>query len=148
MLQAQLADDRLPRVPFKRLVRVRSADGRGTSRRLWAMNLSTGGMFIRSADPLPVGARIRIEVEWASTVIPLADGEVVWIRSTGSEYAAGFGLRFTRMDSSTRSLIDSLVQHGGECAPLRDTAHSRTKTGEVRKLPTARTPAPASEPAV
>jgi uncharacterized protein (TIGR02266 family) len=148
MLQAQLADDRLPRVPFKRLVRVRSVDGRGPIRRLWSMNLSTGGMFIRSADPLPLGARIRIEVEWASTVIPLAEGEVVWSRGTGSDYAAGFGLRFTRMDPSTQSLIDSLVQHGGDPEPLRDTAHSRTRRGELRKLPGTRAPEPATEPAV
>jgi uncharacterized protein (TIGR02266 family) len=95
------------------------------------MNLSTGGMFIRSADPPPVGARLRIEVEWASTVIPLAEGEVVWSRSTGSEHTAGFGLRFTRMDHPSKHLIDALVKHGGATAPLRTTAHSRTKSGEM-----------------
>lgn len=80
------------------------------------MNLSSGGMFIRTADPLEVGARIRIEVEWAATVIPLAEGEVVWSRGIGKDQAAGFGLRFTRVEPQSQQLLDTLVKHGGTSA--------------------------------
>ncbi len=146
MLQTESAPTRLPRVPFQRPVRVRSADGRGPSRKLWAMNLSTGGMFIRSADPPPVGARLRIEVEWASTVIHLGEGEVVWSRSTGEDYTAGFGLRFTRMDQQSKHLVDALVKHGGATAPLRTTAHSRTRSGEIPTVIELRRPEPPTEP--
>lgn len=110
------------------------------------MNLSTGGMFIRSADPPPVGTRIRIEVEWASTVIPLAEAEVVWCRNTGADYAAGFGLRFLRMDHPSKQLIDALVKHGGATAPLRTTAHSRTKSGEIPTVVEISRPEPPTEP--
>lgn len=111
--------NRLPRVPFQRPVRVRSVDGKGPSRRLWAMNLSVGGMFIRTADPPTVGQKIRIEVEWASTVIPLAEGEVVWSRDTGNDFAAGFGVRFTRVEPMSKEMLDTLVKHGGTTAALR-----------------------------
>lgn len=97
---------------------MRPVGGKGPSRRLWAMNLSSGGMFIRTADPPPVGAHFRIEVEWASTVIPLAEAEVVWSRTTRSEFAAGFGVRFTRVDEPTRALLDSLMKHGGTQAAM------------------------------
>ncbi len=110
------------------------------------MNLSAGGMFIRSADPPQVGARIRIEVEWASTVIPLAEAEVVWCRSMGADYAAGFGLRFTRMDHQSKLLVDALVKHGGATAPLRTTAHSRTKTGEIPRVVDVNRREPPTEP--
>lgn len=71
------------------------------------MNLSRGGLFIRSADPLKPGTRLRIEVEWASTVIPLAEGEVVWARPQSRTHAGGFGVRFTSVASSSRGLIES-----------------------------------------
>jgi uncharacterized protein (TIGR02266 family) len=126
MLQTA-AFSRPPRVPFQRPVRVRSADGVGPSKRLWALNLSVGGMFIRSADPLPLGTRVRIEVEWAATVIPLAEAEVVWRREMGEEQSAGFGLRFTRVDHAARELLSSLVKlgAGNATAALRSEAISR-----------------------
>jgi uncharacterized protein (TIGR02266 family) len=111
---------RSPRVPFQRLVRVRSLDGRGPSRRLWAMNLSVGGMFIRSADPLPVGTRVRIEVEWAATVVDLAEAEVVWSRSTGGDHAAGFGLRFVEVAAASQQLLADLVRQNGKTSALRE----------------------------
>jgi len=91
------------------------------------MNLSVGGMFIRSADPLPIGARVRVEVEWAATVIPLAEGEVVWRREMGADHAAGFGLRFTRVDPQSRNLLQTLVKNGSAhtVAALRTQAASR-----------------------
>lgn len=82
------------------------------------MNLSMGGMFIRTADPPPVGTRFRVEVEWASTVMPLAEAEVVWNRTTGSEHAAGFGIRFTRMDKQAQQMLDALVKNGGNQTAL------------------------------
>lgn len=88
-------------------------DGRGTCRRLWAMNLSTGGMFIRTADPLTVGEKVRIEVEWAATVLPLAEGEVVWSREMGGQNVPGFGLRFTRIDPRSARMLETVVKHGG-----------------------------------
>lgn len=83
------------------------------------MNLSMGGMFIRTADPPVVGQRLRIEVEWASTVIPLAEAEVVWTRSPGQAYAAGFGVRFTRVDGLSREMLQALVKQGGSVSALR-----------------------------
>ena len=82
------------------------------------MNLSMGGMFIRTADPLPVGARIRVEIEWASTVIPLAEAEVVWQRHGSADYACGFGLKFTRVDAQSKAMLDALMQSGGSTAGL------------------------------
>lgn len=109
---------RSPRVLFQRPVRVRSLDGKGPSRRLWALNLSEGGIFIRTADPPPLGARLRIEVEWASTVIPLAEGEVVWSRPCTAANPAGFGVRFVRVEGPSRSMLDALLKHGGSQAGL------------------------------
>jgi uncharacterized protein (TIGR02266 family) len=120
-----LRDSRSPRVPFARPVRVRTADGRGPSRRLWALNLSVGGMFIRTADPPPLGMRVRVEIEWATTVIPLAEGEVMWSRGSADGLAAGFGLRFIAVDPPTRSLLEALVRQNGGTAPLREAREAR-----------------------
>lgn len=89
------------------------------------MNLSLGGMFIRTADPPPVGTRFRLEVEWASTVIPLAEAEVMWSRTDGRAFAAGFGVRFTHVSEQTRTLLDAMMKHGGGRAAMwaaRETA--------------------------
>ncbi len=95
------------------------------------MNLSAGGMFIRTADPPPVGMRVRVEIEWAATVIPIAEGEVVWNRTTGCAQAAGFGLRWTQVDAQTRHLLDALVRQNGGIAPLREVRENR----DVRHVP-------------
>ncbi len=131
----ELRDVRSPRVPFRHLLRVRRADGKGPSRRLWALNLSVNGMFIRSADPPPVGTRLRIEIEWAATLIPLPVGEVMWSRGTGSDLAAGFGLRFEDVEPATRELLDALVlQNGGADAlrAAREAPHRDERSREER----------------
>ena len=131
----ELRDVRSPRVHFQHPLRVRRADGKGPTRRLWAMNLSVNGMFIRSADPFPVGTRLRIELQWAGAVIPLPISEVMWSRGTGGDLVAGFGLQFVDVDPATRRLLDALVLQNGGAEALRaarEAPHRDDRTRDAR----------------
>lgn len=109
---------RLPRVDFIRQVLIVALDGKQTVERLWAENLSLGGMFVRSSQPLPPGTRVRVALDSLQDTFPLGEAEVIWQKTSAtlSTRSGGFGLRFTQLKSAARSFVETLVRHGGTAA--------------------------------
>lgn len=78
----------------------------------YVSNISRGGVFIRSKDPLPVGTRVNLEFHVVLEEIEKIKGmgEVKWIRRTSDqEGPAGMGVVFIELESYSRKLIENLL---------------------------------------
>ncbi|HEY8146501.1 MAG TPA: TIGR02266 family protein, partial [Kofleriaceae bacterium] len=89
----------------------------------YSVDISHGGIFIRTKDPLPVGTALRFEFQLkdASPLIT-GDGTVVWTREfdpTRSGVAPGMGVRFDRLPSESQEILEQILAYksaklGGE----------------------------------
>lgn len=76
-----------------------------TFRASYLRDLSHGGIFVRSARPLPVGVRVAIHMVVAGEP-PLALAGAVVRHAPG-----GFGVKFDTPTPSQRKAIDTLIEH-------------------------------------
>src|SRR5262249_16161869 len=74
---------------------------------LEAVNLSRGGLFVKSEQSLPEGTRVSLELAAAGRLLDFAEGEVAWIDNDG------FGVRFTYLRPPAAGVVDHLVARGG-----------------------------------
>jgi type IV pilus assembly protein PilZ len=88
-----------PRVPVSLPVSLRlSFPSHQDLRQVYISNLSTGGVFVRTRAPLPIGTDVVMEISVGSDAHIVMRGKVVWERLyeqgelPGEE---GFGVRFT-----------------------------------------------------
>ena len=104
-----------PRVPVKAQVKVQFAD-QGEFVNALAANVSLSGMFIRTQQPHPAGSFLDFELNLGGDFASAKGvGQVVWTRSDDefAERPAGMGIRFRRIDQSSRN-------RGGDPFDLRD----------------------------
>ena len=84
-----------PRVPVTLTVQYRSA---GELRRDLVANRSSGGVFIRTSRPLPIGTPVELVIEITGEPSICARGKVVWERLYGRasppHELEGMGVRF------------------------------------------------------
>lgn len=77
-------------------------------------NISEMGIFIRSANPMPVGTRLSLAFALECGVERLSlEGEVTWInpsRPGDPRNAAGMGVRFVALSAEQREAIVELVR--------------------------------------
>ena len=144
---------RQPRVPFERRVWVGNADVNGPMKRLWAQNLSKGGMFIRTREPFQLGSQLLVALDGAQEILPLAEGTVVWQRQArdsgeSPDQPPGVGIAFTSLKPAVGVLLDTLVESGGVPAPVYP-AHNSVLRPEPKTpvLRSADSPILAAEPA-
>src|SRR5439155_19901074 len=76
-------------------------------------DVSKGGLFIKTPTPFPPGTLIKFEIRIAGDKAVIAGvGRVVWKREAGSaaaERPAGMGVKFIKIDESSRQVIDRVV---------------------------------------
>jgi uncharacterized protein (TIGR02266 family) len=79
------------------------------------VDISHGGIFIRTKDPLPVGTALRFEFQLRdATPLITGDGTVVWTREfdpSRSGVAPGMGVRFDRMPNESQGVLDQILAH-------------------------------------
>jgi molecular chaperone DnaK len=79
----------------------------------FAVNISRGGVFIRSRDPRPVGTRLAFELRLhGGEPVIRGKGVVRWVRaeSTGRPpVAPGMGVQFTDLDDRSRAVVERMV---------------------------------------
>lgn len=78
----------------------------------YVFNISAGGMFLRAADPPPLGTRLQVEVEFPGGERHGVVGEVVWrVEADPShpERAPGVGVRFLE-DGLFHAALEQLLQ--------------------------------------
>ncbi|MBI5511295.1 MAG: PilZ domain-containing protein [Deltaproteobacteria bacterium] len=73
------------------------------------VNLSTGGMALAVAEPLPVGTLLRISAILPSGRVFEATVVVVWARS---DKAHRIGVCFLTLKDEARLVVNDLVEHG------------------------------------
>lgn len=83
-------------------------------------DISVGGVFVRSDDPLPKSTLVKIEIEIDSETVVQGVGRVVWSRAPENATAqspAGMGIKFVRMDAESRAKLAELVAQSGQDTP-------------------------------
>src|SRR5688572_15721783 len=84
----------------------------------YSVDVSHGGIFIRTKDPLAVGTQLRFEFQLqdASPLIS-GDGTVVWTREFDPSrvgVAPGMGVRFDRLASESQQVLDRILAQKGK----------------------------------
>src|SRR5215831_20928318 len=79
----------------------------------YSVDVSRGGIFIRTKEPLPVGTQLKFEFQLQDSQ-PLISGEgtVVWIREhdpTRTGVAPGMGVRFDRLTPQSQQVLDRIL---------------------------------------
>src|SRR6201986_2769458 len=79
----------------------------------YSVDVSRGGIFIRTKEPLPVGTQLRFEFQLqdASSLIA-GDGTVVWIREhdpARQGVAPGMGVPFDKLAADSQKVLDKIL---------------------------------------
>ena len=84
----------------------------------YSVDVSHGGIFIRTKDPLKVGTQLRFEFQLKDeSPLILGDGTVVWTREHEPDRAGvapGMGVRFDKLLGESRSVLDKILKQKAE----------------------------------
>jgi uncharacterized protein (TIGR02266 family) len=121
----------------------------------YAVDVSQGGIFIRTKEPLAVGTQMKFEFQLrdASPLIA-GEGTVVWTRENDPSrpaIAPGMGVRFDRLADGSQAVLEKILAEKAKQAPSRsnsETAPGQNKqsaAGMFTDVPTRVAPAPVQE---
>ena len=107
-------DDERRRVPRARLPGVRVACEAASGRRVdgEVLDVGLGGLFVRTPDHVPVGARLSLEIQVAGEPQPwMLLGRVRWVREEDgdADRPRGFGVAFLDVEDAVAADIDRLI---------------------------------------
>jgi uncharacterized protein (TIGR02266 family) len=97
------------RLQHELLVAYRTVDGFITD---WAVNISRGGIFINTRNPLPAGSIVRLIVSLPDAAFPFdLTGRVIRTQPPGGENDAmpGMGLEFVDIDEEKKGRLARFV---------------------------------------
>ncbi len=100
-----------PRVPINMRVRYKSEDVFANN---YIHNLSSGGVFITTPEPLPLDTKIKLHLVFEDKGIEVeVEGKVVWENTMqgkrGDMTKPGMGVKFTKVDEKSQGIIDEMV---------------------------------------
>ena len=115
----------------------------------YAVDVSQGGIFIRTKEPLAVGTQMKFEFQ-LKDASPLISGEgtVVWTRENDPSrpaIAPGMGVRFDRLNEGSQSVLEKILSEKAKQAPQRGSTESVTKPPMFTDTPTRVAPAPVQD---
>jgi len=116
-----------PRGPVSLRIKFRSANLDQFIER-YAVDVSRGGIFIRTREPLAVGTQLRFDFQLQDAAPLLAgEGTIVWIRENDPSRAGvtpGMGVRFDKLTAASQPTLDKILaekarreQSGGLAKP-------------------------------
>src|SRR5687767_9062431 len=114
----------------------------------YAVDVSQGGIFIRTKEPLAVGTQMRFEFQLrdASPLIA-GEGTVVWTRENDPSrpaIAPGMGVRFDRLAEGSQGVLERILSEKAKQAPSRPNTEP-TKPPMFTDTPTRVAPVPVQE---
>jgi uncharacterized protein (TIGR02266 family) len=114
----------------------------------YAVDVSQGGIFIRTKEPLAVGTQMRFEFQLRDAS-PLIGGEgtVVWTRENDPSrpaIAPGMGVRFDRLAEGSQTVLERILAEKAKQAPQRPPSET-TKPPMFTDTPTKVAPAPVQD---
>src|SRR5215510_6031697 len=89
----------------------------------WAVNISRGGMFINTRNPLAVGTTVRLIISLPDTAFPFdLTGRVTRVAefNNPSNQVPGMGIEFVGVDDEKRVLIKRSVDRLIYTLPLNE----------------------------
>lgn len=99
------------RIPVRIRIQYQVADQFFTD---YIQNLSLGGIFVETADPLPVHTTLKVQFSLPSLEKPIvADGIVVHRVEIGKgkgRAGSGMGIRFSQLDEQNKRLLEAYIQ--------------------------------------
>src|SRR6476659_9138812 len=101
---------RSDRLQHELLVSYRTVDGFITD---WATNISRGGIFINTRNPLAVGSTVRLIISLPDTAFPFdLSGRVMRVNEfdNPSNQVPGMGIEFIDVDEEKRARIERFVE--------------------------------------
>ena len=116
----------------------------------YAVDVSQGGIFIRTKEPLAVGTQMKFEFQLrdASPLIA-GEGTVVWTRENDPSrpaIAPGMGVRFDRLAEGSQGVLEKILAEKAKQAPQRGgTNEGQTKPPMFTDTPTRVAPAPVQD---
>jgi uncharacterized protein (TIGR02266 family) len=114
----------------------------------FAVNISPGGMFIRSREPQPVGTPVKFEVRIADGQRVLRGSAVVrWVRPPEDlSGPPGMGIQFTELEPASQALVDRMLERKGEAPEPIVAPRGEPLPPPVATLPVASVKPPAAVP--
>ncbi|HWO18727.1 MAG TPA: TIGR02266 family protein [Kofleriaceae bacterium] len=114
----------------------------------YAVDVSQGGIFIRTKEPLAVGTQMRFEFQLRDAS-PLIGGEgtVVWTRENDPSrpaIAPGMGVRFDRLAEGSQAVLERILTEKAKQTPNRPASDS-IRPPLFTDTPTRVAPAPIQE---
>jgi uncharacterized protein (TIGR02266 family) len=114
----------------------------------YAVDVSQGGIFIRTKEPLAVGTQMKFEFQLrdASPLIA-GEGTVVWTRENDPSrpaIAPGMGVRFDRLAEGSQGVLEKILAEKAKQAPQRGQTET-TKPPLFTDTPTRVAPAPVQD---
>jgi uncharacterized protein (TIGR02266 family) len=98
-----------------------------------AHDVSRGGIYIKTANPFPVGTLLKFEIRLAADQPVITGvGRVVWKRDAPHDSAdqpAGMGVKFIKVDDASRVVIDRLASSRADAGKAFE---SETASGSGR----------------
>ncbi|MCB9666912.1 MAG: TIGR02266 family protein [Myxococcales bacterium] len=85
----------------------------------YSIDISRGGLFIKSKSPMPVGTLLKFEFQLKDeSRLIQGVGRVVWMRmvaqSSDPDRPPGMGVKFIKMDPQSRAIVERIVAPRGE----------------------------------
>src|SRR5579871_2960573 len=101
-----------PRGPVSLRIKFRSASLDQFIER-YAVDVSRGGIFIRTREPLAVGTQLRFDFQLQDAAPLLAgEGTIVWIREndpTRAGVTPGMGVRFDKLTAASQPILEKIL---------------------------------------
>jgi uncharacterized protein (TIGR02266 family) len=104
------ASRKADRLQHELLVAYRTVDGFITD---WAVNISRGGIFINTRNPLAIGTTVRLIISLPDAAFPFdLTGRVIRVSEfdNPSNQVPGMGIEFVDVDEEKRSRIERFVE--------------------------------------
>src|SRR6266540_59970 len=100
----------------------------------YAVDVSKGGIFIRTREPLSVGSRLNLDFQLLEAA-PLLQGEgtVVWIRqpdASRTEVTPGMGVRFDKLTADSQTRLDKILEEKDRLAETGKTAGGKSASSK------------------
>lgn len=137
----------LPRIPVDLQIRLSFGSIDDFIER-YAVNVSRGGVFVRTLEPKPRGTEVNLDLQLADGAdVIRGKGVVVWTTAPSApgepDQGPGMGIKFTELDKESQALVDLIVATRG-AAGVSEEPPTPAELGLVA----ASTPAPGTEKAV
>lgn len=75
----------------------------------YVSNISQGGVFIRSKNPLPVGTKVNLKFSVILDDFETVEGEGEVVRVDTTSEQMGMGVAFTRLTAESKELVDKIT---------------------------------------